>query len=150
MFGFFCAVSWLSCGLCTASQRQAVLSPARDLWRVLWASTGFCGPSPWPVDEAHMEGAPPALRGICIASGAVGAVPACVLLPMAMFNDGVLETHRGSAPRGRGLALLPRDLSTGIGSQLRQGSGAGVSRLSHAVGYVKLNYLTKGTPTGDS
>ena len=41
MFGFFCAVSWLSCGLCTASQRQAVLSPARDLWRVLWASTGL-------------------------------------------------------------------------------------------------------------
>ena len=79
----------------------------------------------------------------------MGAAPACVLLPVAMFNDGVLETHRGRAPRGRGLALLPRDLSTGIGSQLRQGSGAGVSRLSHAVGYVKLNCLTKGTPQGE-
>ena len=38
--------------------------PARDLWRVLWASTGFCGPSPWPVDEAHTEGLPPP----CVAS----------------------------------------------------------------------------------
>jgi hypothetical protein len=110
---------------------------------------GFCGPSPWPVDEAHTEAASPVLRGICTASGAVGAAPSCVLLPVAMFNDRVLETHRGRAPCGRGLALLPRDLSTGIGSQLCQGSGAGVSRLSHAVGYVKLNSLTQGTPPGE-